>query len=378
MSGLRADVDPEGLLEFSVVFTDRSLNHMSVAFQQVMRDIHQALTETYRAKRAVVVPGGGTYAMEAVARQFAQGRSVMVLRNGFFSYRWSQIFEAGSIPARETVILARRQGNTPTSPFAPAPIEEVTAQIRRERPEVVFAPHVETASGIILPDPYVRALADAAHDVGALMVLDGVASGCVWVDMETLGVDVLITAPQKGWSGPPSAGLVMLNETALERCRAAKSSSFAMDLGRWLAIMEAYLGGGHAYHATMPTDALRALRDVMLEARALGLERLEEAQWELGNGVRALLAARGLRSVAAEGYGAPGVVVCFTDDPEIQSGRRFAAQGVQIAAGVPLMVEEGPDYRSFRIGLFGLDKLTDVPATLARLEAVFDEAFPLP
>lgn len=376
MPGLLADVDPQGLLEFSVVFTDRSLNHMSGAFQDVMRDIHEVLTQTYGASRAVIVPGGGTYAMEAVARQFAQGQKVLVVRNGFFSYRWTQIFEAGSIPAAEVVLPAQRQGNSPTSPFAPFPVDEATARIRSERPAVVFAPHVETASGMILPPDYIQALAEATHAVGGLFVLDAVASGCVWVDMKALGVDVLISAPQKGWSAPPSAGLVMMNDLALERCRAAKSSSFAADLGRWLAIMEAYLGGGHAYHATMPTDALRTLRNAMFEARTFGLDRLEAAQWELGRGVRAMLAERGVRSVAADGFAAPGVVVCFTDDPEIQAGRRFLAQGVQIAAGVPLMVDEGPDYRSFRIGLFGLDKLTDVPATLERLEAAFDEVFP--
>lgn len=376
MPGLRADVDPDGLLEFSVVFTDRSLNHMSAAFQQVMRDLHEGLCDTYGAHRAVLVPGGGTYAMEAVARQFAQGQDVLVVRNGWFSYRWTQIFEAGGIPARETVMLARRQGNALTSPFAPAPIDEVIARIAAERPAVVFAPHVETASGMILPDAYVRALADAVHAVGGLLVLDGVASGCVWVDMPALGVDVYLSAPQKGWSASPSAGLVMMSEAALERCRATTSSSFAADLRRWLGIMEAYLDGGFAYHATMPTDALRGLRDAMAEARAFGLERLQAAQWELGRAVRERLAARGVRSVAADGFAAPGVVVSYTDDPEIQSGRRFAAHGLQIAAGVPLMIDEGADYRSFRLGLFGLDKLTDLPGTLARLDAAFDQVLP--
>jgi len=376
MPGLRADIDPDGLLEFSVVFTDRSLNHMSAAFQGVMRDIQGILTDVYGASRAVVVPGGGSYAMEAVARQFATGQKVMVVRNGFFSYRWTQIFEAGAIPAEEIVMKARRQGNSPTSPFAPAPIEEVTARIRAERPAVLFAPHVETASGIILPDAYIKALAEAVHEVGGLFVLDCVASGCVWVDMAATGVDVLISAPQKGWSASPSAGLVMMNDAALERCRATKSTSFAADLGKWLTIMEAYLNGGHAYHATMPTDALRGLRDAMLEAKAFGFETLRDAQWEQGRAVRAMLAERGVASVAAKGFEAPGVVVAYTDDPEIQNGKRFAALGLQIAAGVPLMVDEGPDYRSFRLGLFGLDKLKDVPASLARLEAAFDQVFP--
>lgn len=372
MPGLRSDVDPDGLLEFSVVFTDRALNHMSAAFQTVMRDIHATLCDVHRADRAVIVPGGGTYAMEAVARQFATGRKVLVIRNGFFSYRWSQIFDAGSIPAEEIVLMAQRQGEGDTAPFAPPPVETVVARILADRPEVVFAPHVETASGIILPDDYVRAVAQATHDVGGLFVLDAVASGCVWVDMAALGVDVLVSAPQKAWSAPPSSGLVMMREAALTRCRETKSTSFAVDLGKWLTIMEAYLSGGHAYHATMPTDALRALRDAMFEAKAIGFETLRDAQWDQGRRVRALFASRGLKSVAAEGFGAPGVVVSYTDDAQIQTGKPFAAQGLQVAAGVPLMVDEGAGYRSFRVGLFGLDKLTDVAASVARLETALD------
>jgi aspartate aminotransferase-like enzyme len=375
MPGLNPAIDPDGLLEFSVVFTDRSLNHMSAAFQQVMRDIHAGLTDVYKASRAVVVPGGGSYAMESVARQFATGKRVMVIRNGFFSYRWTQIFEAGSIPASETVLKARRVGEGPTAPFAPAPLEEVIAAIEAEKPEVVFAPHVETASGIILPDAYIAAVAEAVHRAGGLFVLDCVASGCVWVDMAALGVDVLISAPQKGWSAQPCAGLVMMNDAALEACRTAKSTSFAADLNKWVAIMEAYLGGGHAYHATMPTDALRVFRDAMRETLAFGLDRARDAQWEQGRAVRALLAAQGVQSVAAEGFEAPGVVVSYTADPEIQNGRKFAALGLQIAAGVPLMVDEGADYKSFRLGLFGLDKLKDVPASVKRLEAAFDAVF---
>ena len=372
MPALRPDIDPDGLLEYSVVFTDRSLNHMSQAFQQVMREIHATLCEVYGAHRAVVVPGGGTYAMESVARQLVSGKKALVIRNGFFSFRWTQIFDAGSIPSEEIVLKAQRQGEGAQAPFAPAPIEMVVAAIHADRPDVVFAPHVETASGIILPDPYIRAVAEAAHEVGALFVLDCIASGAVWVDMREAGVDVLISAPQKGWSAPPSAGLVMLTEQALERCKAAQSTSFAMDLNKWNAIMEAYLAGGHAYHATMPTDALRAFHKAMMETRAIGFDTLKAAQWEQGNAVRAMLAQRGVKSVAAEGFGAPGVVVSFTDDPEIQNGKKFAAQGLQIAAGVPLQCDEGPDYRSFRLGLFGLDKLKDVPASLARLEQAFD------
>lgn len=375
MPGLRPDVDPDGLLEFSVVFTDRSLNHMSKAFQGVMHDVHSTLCEVYKADRAVIVPGGGSYAMEAVARQFATGRKAMVIRNGFFSYRWSQIFEAGAIPAEEIVLKARRQGEGPRAPLAPPPIDEVVARIKADRPDILFAPHVETAAGLILPDDYLRAVAAAMHDVGGLFVLDCVASGCVWVDMAAIGVDVLISAPQKGWSASPSSGLVMLREAALERCRAARSTSFAIDLGKWLTIMEAYLNGGHAYHATMPTDALRGFRDAMLETKAIGFDTVCAQQWQQGDAVRAALAARGVASVAADGFTAPGVIVAFTDDPEIQSGRAFAALGLQTAAGVPLMVDEGPDFRSFRIGLFGLDKLADVPASVARLEAAFDRLF---
>ncbi len=373
MTALLNTVDPDGLLEFSVVFTDRSLNHMSAAFQQVMRDIHDTLCDVYKADQAVVVPGGGTYAMEAVARQFATGQKVMVIRNGFFSFRWSQIFSAGSIPAAETVLKARRSGNAPDAPFAPPPIDEVTARIREERPALVFAPHVETASGIILPDDYIRATAAAVHEVGGMFVLDCIASGCVWVDMRALGVDVLISAPQKGWSSQPCAGLVMMNQQAAARCKETTSTSFAIDLAKWQTIMEAYTGGGHAYHATMPTDALRAFRDTMLEMRDYGFDRLQDAQWDQGRRVRALLAARGIRSVAAEGFEAPGVVVSYTDDPEVQAGRKFAAQGVQIAAGVPLQCDEGPEFKTFRLGLFGLDKLYDVDASVARLEKALDK-----
>ena len=365
-------VDPGGLQEFSVVFTDRSLNHMSRTFQQVMADIRETLKEVYGAAHVAVVPGGGTYGMEAVARQFARGAHAFVLRNGWFSYRWSQILEAGGFAAQTTVLMARQEGNDSRAPFAPAPIEEVTAAIRRAKPDVVFAPHVETSAGIILPDDYITAMAAAAHDVGALMVLDCIASGCVWVDMQATGVDVLISAPQKGWSSTPSAGLVMMSGAARARLEETVSDSFALDLRKWASIMDAYEAGGHAYHATMPTDGLRAFRDTMLETKAHGFGRLKDAQWELGRAVRAELASRGVRSVAADGFGAPGVVVSYTDDPEIQTGRAFAAEGMQIAAGVPLQVGEPADFRTFRIGLFGLDKLYDVPGTVARLTAALD------
>lgn len=376
MTALRPDIDPDGLLEFSVVFTDRSLNHMSGAFQNVMRDISGLLREVYNADGVALVPGGGTYAMEAVARQFAEDETVMVIRNGFFSYRWSQIFDASGLPSEEIVMNARRTGNDAQAPFEPAPIEDVVARIHDAKPSVVFAPHVETSAGMILPDDYISAMAKAVHDVGGLFVLDCIASGCVWVDMKKTGVDVLISAPQKGWSAAPSTGLVMMSDAALERVKARKSNSFAVDLGKWLTIMEAYENGGHAYHATMPTDALRDFRDVMVETKSLGFDRLAAAQWEQGQKIRALLADRGIRSVAADGFAAPGVVVCYTDDVDIQSGRAFAAQGAQIAAGVPLMVGEGDDYKSFRLGLFGLDKLLDVDASVARFETVLNAAMP--
>jgi aspartate aminotransferase-like enzyme len=372
---VRSPVDPDGLMEFSVVFTDRSLNHMSKLFQGVMRDISRGLREAYGADAVAVVPGGGTCAMEAVARQFAGGAHALVVRNGWFSYRWSQIFEAGGFAERTTVVMARAQGNATPAPFAPAPIDEVVAAIREARPDAVFAPHVETSAGIILPDDYIRALAQDAHEVGAILVLDGVASGCVWVDMRATGVDVLISAPQKGWSSTPAAGLVMMSERARARMEGTTSSSFALDLKRWAAIMAAYEAGGHAYHATLPTDSLRQFRDALEETRAFGWERAREAQWALGRAVRALLAGKGLRSVAAPGWEAPGVVVCFTDDLEVQTGRRFAAEGMQIAAGVPLQVGEPEGFRTFRVGLFGLDKLRDVDATVKRFQAVADRVF---
>ena len=269
--------------------------------------------------------------------------------------------------------MARQAGNSLNAPFAPAPIDEVTAEIREARPDVVFAPHVETSAGLILPDDYITALSAAAHDVGALMVLDGIASGCAWVDMAATGVDVYISAPQKGWSASPSAGLVMMSERAVERLGATTSNSFSIDLKKWHQIMQAYEGGGHAYHATMPTDALRAFRDTMLETKDYGFDRLREAQWRLGDGVRAMLAEKGVRSVAADGFGAPGVVVSYTDDPDIQNGRKFAAEGMQIAAGVPLQCNEPEGFRTFRLGLFGLDKLYDVDGALGRLKAVIDK-----
>ncbi|MFT7058925.1 MAG: aspartate aminotransferase-like enzyme [Pseudorhodobacter sp.] len=367
-----AHIDPDGLQEFSVVFTDRSLNHMSAKFQQVMRDISGLLREVYSAQAVALVPGGGSYAMEAVARQFGRRARVLVVRNGWFSYRWSQIFEAGGFAAQVDVVMARQNGNGATAPYAPPAIDDVVARIREEKPEVVFAPHVETSAGIILPDDYIMQMAAAAHEVGALLVLDCIASGCIWVDMAQTGVDVLISAPQKGWSASPAAGLVMLSPLAVARLEATSSDSFALDLKKWRSIMAAYEAGGHAYHATMPTDALVGFRDAMLETKAMGFAEAKAAQWALGQGVRALMASKGVQSVAADGFGAPGVVVSYTSDPAVQNGSKFREQGLQIAAGVPLQVGEGAEFRTFRIGLFGLDKLADVPGTLARLQSAID------
>ena len=369
MPGLNAHIDPDGLLEYSVVYTDRALNHMSQRFQGVMRDIAGELKSVYHARSAVVVPGSGSFGMEAVARQFAGGQHVMVLRNGWFSYRWTQILEMGGIAASHSVLKARPVGSGRQQPWVPAPLEQVRAAIAAEKPAVVFAPHVETSAGLWLPDDYLRGVAEAVHAVGGLFVLDCIASGALWVDMKATGVDVLVSAPQKGWSGSPCCAFVMLSERAREAIEGRTSSSFAMDLKKWLQIMETYEGGGHAYHATMPTDALTVTRDVMLEARAVGYETLREAQWELGRRVRALLAQQGFRSVAAEGFQAPGVVVSYTDDAAIHTGRAFAAAGVQSAAGVPLQCDEGADFKTFRLGLFGLDKLRDPAAATARLEA---------
>ncbi len=366
-------VDPTGLEEFSVVFTDRSLNSMSKSFQGVMTDISAMLKQVYNAHSVALIPGGGTYGMEAVARQFARDKKALVVRNGWFSYRWSQIIEAGGLTSEAVVMKACQSGNETRSPFQPAPIEDVVARISEEKPDVVFAPHVETSAGVILPDDYIKALADAAHNVGALMVLDCIASGCAWVDMKATGVDLLISAPQKGWSATPCAGIVCMSRLARERIGETTSDSFAIDLKKWLDIMEVYEGGGHAYHATMPTDGLMAFRDTMKETQAYGFDRLQDAQWALGNGVRDYMKSKGIVSVAADGFGAPGVVVSYTDDVAVHNGSKFASEGMQIAAGVPLQCDEPDDYRTFRIGLFGLDKLYDVEATLARFKATADK-----
>jgi aspartate aminotransferase-like enzyme len=375
MAGLLPNVDPDGLLEYSVVYTDRALNHMSQSFQQTMKDISQSLKQVYNAKAVVIVPGSGTFAMEAVARQFATGKNCLVIRNGWFSFRWTQILEMGNIPAKSTVLMARPVNDEPEAAFAPMPIAEVIATIQAERPDIVFAPHVETSAGIILPDGYIQAVAKAVHEVGGIFVLDCIASGTIWVDMEACGVDVLISAPQKGWSSSPCSGLVMLSDRALEKLETTTSNSYACDLKKWWQIMQAYENGGHAYHATMPTDGLTIFRDVIQETGAFGFGKAHQAQQELGDRVRSILHSKGVKSVAAPGFEAPGVVVSYTDNPEIQSGKKFMQAGLQIAAGVPLRCGEPETFQTFRIGLFGLDKLKDVDRAVANLETVLNQIF---
>jgi aspartate aminotransferase-like enzyme len=373
MPGLLSNVDPDGLLEFSVVYTDRALNHMSQRFQGVMKDISRILKEVYHAPSAVLVPGSGTFGMEAVARQFATGKKALVIRNGWFSYRWTQIFDMGGIPAESTVLKARRVGDSAQAPWIPCPVDEVVATIRAKQPDVVFAPHVETAAGMILPDDYLRKVADATHEVGGLFVLDCIASGAMWVDMEATGVDVLVSAPQKGWSGSPACAMVMLSERARKAIDGTTSTSFACDLKKWLQIMEAFEGGGHAYHTTMPTDALARLRDVMEETRAYGFEKVRAEQIALGAKVRALFESRGIVSVAADGFKAPGVVVSYTTDPGMQNSKKFLALGLQTAAGVPLQCDEPADFSTFRVGLFGLEKLHNVDRSVGHLAAALDQ-----
>ncbi|MFZ2391135.1 aminotransferase class V-fold PLP-dependent enzyme [Rhodoferax sp.] len=372
MPGLLPDIDPDGLLEFSVVYTDRALNHMSKRFQGVMQDISSILKEVYHAPSAVLVPGSGTFGMEAVARQFATGKKTLVIRNGWFSYRWTQIFDMGHIPSESIVLKARRVGDEPQAPWIPCPVDEVVASIRAKQPDVVFAPHVETAAGMMLPDDYLKAVADAVHEVGGLFVLDCIASGAMWVDMEATGVDVLVSAPQKGWSGSPCCAMVMLSRRARAAIDATSSTSFACDLKKWLQIMEAYEKGGHAYHATMPTDALTRLREVMQETRSYGFDKVKAEQAALGARVRALFEGRGIKSVAAEGFKAPGVVVSYTHDADIQNSKKFLALGLQTAAGVPLQCDEPADFSTFRVGLFGLEKLHNADRTVAHLAAALD------
>ena len=377
MPSLLPNTDPNGLLEYSVVFTDRSLNHMSRRFQEVMVNISRTLKNVYNARSVVVVPGGGTYGMEAVARQFATNKKCLVIRNGWFSYRWSQILEMGSIASEITVLKARPTDSekinaTMQLAMTPAPIEEVVRQIKASKPAIVFAPHVETSAGMILPDGYISSIAEAIHSVGGLLVLDCIASGALWIDMKQCGVDVLISAPQKGWSASPCSALVMLSDKAREEVEKTTSTSFSCDLRKWLQIMETYENGGHAYHATMPTDAIKHFRDTINETAEFGFDRARDKQQELGDRVRELLNKHHFISVAAEGFHAPGVVVSYTKDQAIHNGSKFKDMGIQIAAGVPLQCDEGEDYQTFRLGLFGLDKLKNVDAAVQKLEDAFN------
>lgn len=373
MTALRQDIDPNGLLEYSVVYTDRALNHMSKVFQQVMNDLSSNLKSVYNADAVAIVPGSGTYGMEAVARQLANDEDCLIIRNGWFSYRWTQILDKGKIAKSSTVLTANREEGDSPKPFAPVAIDEAVAKIKDTKPAIVFAPHVETSSGIILSEDYIKALAEAVHSVGGLLVIDCIASGCVWLDMKDLGIDVLISAPQKGWSSTPGAGLVMLSDAAVQKVESTESDSFSLDLKQWLNIMRAYENGGHAYHATMPTDSLRQFRDTVHEATEVGFDKLCEAQWELGKRIRKVLADKGIESVAAEGFEAPGVVVAYTDRDDMHKGSAFAEAGMQIAAGVPLQVGEPENFKTFRLGLFGLDKLTDVDGAVQRFEKALDE-----
>ncbi|WP_298735081.1 aminotransferase class V-fold PLP-dependent enzyme [uncultured Psychrobacter sp.] len=373
MPALRQDIDPNGLLEYSVVYTDRALNHMSEVFQQVMNDLSADLKSVYNADAVAIVPGSGTYGMEAVANQLAKDQDCLIIRNGMFSYRWTQILEKGNLAKSSTVLNAQREDSDAPKPFSPVDIDEAVAKIKAHKPAVVFAPHVETSAGMILPNDYIKALSEATHSVGGLLVIDCIASGCVWLDMKALGIDVLISAPQKGWSSTPCAGLVMMSDAAVQRVENTESNSFSLDLKKWLEIMRAYENGGHAYHATMPTDSLRQFRDTITESKKIGFDKLCDAQWQLGKRVREVLQAKGIESVAAEGFKAPGVVVCYTDRDDMHKGAAFAAAGVQIAAGVPLKVGEPDSFKTFRVGLFGLDKLTDIDGAVQRFESALEQ-----
>lgn len=360
------------LREFSVVFTDRSLNSMSSSFQEVMCGLHEGLTDVYGAKSCVIIPGGGSYAMEAVARQFARNEKVLVIRNGWFSFRWTQIFDQGVTPTHAEIVKAQPDTDLADQQFSPAPIEDIVAMIKSTKPRLVVSPHVETSAGLLMPDDYLTQIAKAAHEVGAIFVLDCVASGALWVDMAKIGVDVLITAPQKGWTSTPCAGVVMLSEAAVARLDETQSDSFVLDLKKWHQIMSAYLNGGHAYHATMPTDGLSQFYDTLCEVKSFGYDRAKQAQIELGSRLRLLMEQRGYKSLAADGFKSPSVIVSHTERDDMKNGAAFAANGVQIAAGVPLECGESAAFKTFRVGLFGLDKLADIDGTISDFMQALD------
>lgn len=361
------------LKEFSVVYTDRSLNHMSDEFVDIMKDISRVLKKAYNADSSVIVPGSGTFGMEAVARQFASDKNTLIIRNGWFSFRWTQILDMANIAGVNKVISGQSVTGQFQGTYTPPDINTVVEYINENKPNVVFAPHVETSCGMILPDDYLAQIGAACIANGALFVLDCIASGAAWVDMKALNIDVVITAPQKGWSSAPCCALIAMSKRARETLDKTSSSSYSMDVLKWTQIMETYEKGSFIYHTTMPTNALKELRDTMLETESLGFDNLKNNQFELGSRVRELLASRGYPSVAEAGFHAPGVVVCYTTDKDIQSGKKFRELGYQTAAGVPLQVGERDDFQTFRIGLFGIDKLLNVNLTVATLTEAFDQ-----
>ena len=369
---LLKNIDPEGLFEYSVVFTDRSLNHMSQNFQSVMRSLSAKLRQVYGSEGVALIPGGGTFGMEAIARQFANDQNVLVIRNGWFSFRWSQIFSKGNITSDVTVLSASPTFDNFQAPFKPMVLEDIISKIRENKPAVVFAPHVETSAGIMLPDEYLKGIANAVHAHGGIFVLDCVASGSAWVDMKSTGVDVLLTAPQKGWSSSPCAAVVMLSKNAIDVMENTESSSFSCDLKKWFGIMNAYENNGHAYHATMPTDSLVKFENTVKETEEFGFENAREQQNYIGSAIRELLEGKGFKSVAADGFKATSVIVSYTENDAFQNGKIFAENGMQIAAGVPLECGEGSDFKTFRLGLFGLDKLKDPDRTILNFKDVLD------
>ena len=361
------------LKEFSVVYTDRSLNHMSDEFVDIMKDISRILKKAYNADSSVIVPGSGTFGMEAVARQFANNEPVLIIRNGWFSYRWSQIFDMAGITDQVDVITGTQVENTTTGQYIPPDINDVVDRIHTLRPPIVFAPHVETSCGMILPDDYLAQIGQACHDTGTLFVLDCIASGAAWVDMKALNIDIVITAPQKGWSSAPCCALIAMSSRAREMLNDTKSTSYSMDILKWTQVMETYEQGKFIYHTTMPTNALRELRDTMIETENLGFDYLKNRQYDLGMQVRNMLISYGYPSVAKDGYYAPGVVVCYTTDKNIQNATKFRELGYQTAAGVPLQVGERSDFQTFRIGLFGIDKLMNIDDTVNSLKQALDQ-----
>lgn len=346
---------------------------MSDEFVDIMKDISRVLKAAYTADSATIVPGSGTFGMEAVARQFANDKQVLIIRNGWFSYRWTQIFDMARITDKVSVITGSQVRDEPQAPFVPADIDQVIDHISKHRPEVVFAPHVETSCGMILPDDYLSRVGAACREVGALFVLDCIASGAAWVDMRALNIDVVITAPQKGWSSAPCCALIAMSARARQVLDTTVSTSYSMDVLKWTQVMETYEKGAFIYHTTMPTNALKELRDTMLETEQLGFDNLKSRQYDLGSHVRNMLVDHGYPSVANHGYHAPGVVVCYTTDNDLQNASRFRALGYQTAAGVPLQVGERGDFQTFRIGLFGIDKLMNIDTTVDTLKQALDQ-----